>query len=192
VVTDCFEVRAAFMFDMYDKDDDGGITLKELSDLIHNCQPGSLVEQDLIAFSRGKPAGGNKKEFFFDDYLDAMEGALEVGGLGMVERICSTLGLPPCRARNAKTRGPFLVIRRGQSNTSVNTPVNTGGQSSTSNTAAAPPTPHAGAPSGSSPLDYSPHVDVHVDAHVDAHVAAGPSLPPLARRGSSRRNVVLA
>ena len=34
--------------------------------------------QDLIAFSRGKPAGGNKKEFFFDDYLDAMEGALEV------------------------------------------------------------------------------------------------------------------
>ena len=39
------QVRAAFMFDMYDKDDDGGITLKELSDLIHNCQPGSLVEQ---------------------------------------------------------------------------------------------------------------------------------------------------
>jgi len=165
VVTDSFEVRAAFMFDMYDKDDDGGITLKELSDLIHNCQPGSLVEQDLIAFSRGRPVGGNKKEFFFDDYLDAMEGALEAGGMGMVEKICSTLGLPPCRPRNAKTRGPFLVIRRGQPN--ANTPN---------------PSSIAPAVTGAPAAVTTP----------PATPAAGSSLPPLNRRGSSRKNVVLA
>jgi len=75
------DVRAAFMFDLYDKDDSGAITLKELAILIQNSAPGSLVEHDLLSFARlslnvvgegdtsGCPQGARKTCFFFDDYL---------------------------------------------------------------------------------------------------------------------------
>ena len=73
------EVRAAFMFDMYDKDDSGAITLEEISQMITESSPGSLAEQDLLALARfsSDPDGDGKKNamrrrkknFVFDDYL---------------------------------------------------------------------------------------------------------------------------
>ena len=82
-----FEVRAAFMFDMYDEDDSGVITLDELAKMINAAAPGSLVEQDLLALSRlsqnrkaadgakadgGKAAKARQRKitFLFDDYLE--------------------------------------------------------------------------------------------------------------------------
>ena len=39
-----FQTRAAFMFDLFDKDDSGSITMRELGDIIQTAAPNSIVE----------------------------------------------------------------------------------------------------------------------------------------------------
>ena len=103
-----FETRAAFMFDLFDVDDSGAITMRELSELIHTSAPGSIVEQDLLALSRTAQAAHKRREasgeaslrpkvraFVFEDYLEAVRASQDAGTLGIVEKICLTLRMAP-------------------------------------------------------------------------------------------------
>jgi len=104
-----FETRMAFMFDLYDFNDSGSITMRELSDLVLAATPGSLVEQDLLTLMRSTeprdpksyydPAtrGRSRVEFFFSDYVEAMREASANGVPSLVEKICGRLHLAPTR-----------------------------------------------------------------------------------------------
>jgi len=103
------ETRTAFMFDLYDFNDSGSITMTELSDLILAATPGSVVEQDLLMLMRtaeprdpasyyGAASKARKRvEFFFSDYVESMRDAQEQGMPSLVEKICMRLGLPRTR-----------------------------------------------------------------------------------------------
>ena len=106
------------MFDLFDKDDSGAITMRELSELIKTSAPGSIVEQDLLALSRTAEAAHKQRQrqqradaddrtaveqsstpkvrdFVFEDYLQAVRDSHDAGTLGIVEKLCKTLGMPP-------------------------------------------------------------------------------------------------
>ncbi|KOO26350.1 hypothetical protein Ctob_012496 [Chrysochromulina tobinii] len=55
LTSDDIETRAAFLFDLYDFNNSGSITISELSALINAATPGSVVEQDLLTCMRSIP-----------------------------------------------------------------------------------------------------------------------------------------
>lgn len=75
------EQRSAWMFILYDADESGEFTLKELGKLHNDVEVGCVLENDLVQFMRyisqaeaaeGKTVGGgegHKKCFRFDEYL---------------------------------------------------------------------------------------------------------------------------
>ena len=88
------EVRAAFMFDMYDKDDSGVISLSELATMIRESSPGSLVENDLLALSKLSQKGEGKQRkhnFLFEDYFECMKSVessdAEYGVMGKCRKV---------------------------------------------------------------------------------------------------------
>ena len=61
------EQRAAFMFILYDTDESGSFTMKELGKMHSDVTVGCVIEKDLINFSRTCAAG--TRMFTFEQYL---------------------------------------------------------------------------------------------------------------------------
>ena len=87
------EVHAAFSFDLYDKDDSGFISLREIAGMINDCKPGGLIEQDLLQLSMLAQRSPGKKNFYFDEYWMLKQEIGSTGYKGIVETARQRLGL---------------------------------------------------------------------------------------------------
>jgi Ca2+-binding EF-hand superfamily protein len=87
------EVHAAFCFDLYDKDDSGFISLREIAGMIGDCTPGGLIEQDLLQLSMITQRSPGKKNFYFDDYWTIKQDIGPVGYKGIIQTARERLGL---------------------------------------------------------------------------------------------------
>ena len=105
-----WQTRAAFLFDLYDFNNSGSITISELSALINAATPGSVVEQDLLTCMRSIPKRDpnmyygittnrlvRRAEVVFSEYVEAVRASSIQGKTTLVDSICQRLGLPPTR-----------------------------------------------------------------------------------------------
>lgn len=105
-----WQTRAAFLFDLYDFNNSGSITISELSALINAATPGSVVEQDLLTCMRSIPKRDpnmyygittdrlvRRAEVVFSEYVEAVRASSIQGNTTLVDSICQRLGLPPTR-----------------------------------------------------------------------------------------------
>ena len=103
-----WQTRAAFLFDLYDFNNSGSITISELSALINAATPGSVVEQDLLTCMRSIPKRDpnmyygittnrlvRRAEVVFSEYVEAVRASSIQGNTTLVDSICQRLGLPP-------------------------------------------------------------------------------------------------
>eukprot|EP00966_Prymnesium_polylepis_P005546 127091-Prymnesium_polylepis.2 len=87
------EVHAAFMFDVYDKDDSGFISLKEIAGMVNDAKPGGFIEQELLQLSMLTNESPGKKAFYFDEYWRMKQEACAKGAKTLIETARQTLGL---------------------------------------------------------------------------------------------------